>query len=90
MNEAKDVKGKIRMALVPPRIIEEIGKVRTFGTEKYGDPENWREVAQEYYKDALMRHIVAWLKGEETDKESGLNHLSHAACNIAFLMEMQR
>ena len=82
--------GKPRLALVPPAIIEAVGEVRTYGTRKYGDAENWRQVEPARYRDALMRHVCAYLRDPGgTDAESGLSHLAHAACNIAFLLELE-
>ena len=37
-----------------------------------------------------MRHLIAWSNGEDNDKESGLSHLGHAACNIMFLLHMKK
>lgn len=87
--DAKKDTGKPRLALVPPALIEAVGAVRTFGTAKYNnDSENWRTVEAFRYKDALMRHICAYLRDPQAvDQESGLSHLAHAACNIAFLLE---
>ena len=88
--DAKADGGKARLSLVPPAILEAVGRVRTFGTEKYGDPENWRQVEPERYRDALMRHICAYLRDPDgVDPESGLKHLEHVACNVAFLLEME-
>ena len=87
---AKADAGKPRLSLVPPAIIEAVGAIRTYGTEKYGDPENWRKVSKERYKDALLRHITAWMRDPEgIDEESGYPHLWHAACNIAFILEVE-
>ena len=89
MSMHKHDEGKPRLALVPPGIIEAVGVVRTYGTNKYGDPDGWRKVEPERYRDALMRHIVEWLRDPTSvDNESGLPHLWHIACNIAFLIEM--
>ena len=86
----KDTTDKARLSLVPPGIIEAVGEVRTFGTEKYGCPENWRTVEPELYVDALMRHLVRYLRDPKAvDEESGLSHLWHMACNAAFLIEME-
>lgn len=88
----QDVKadaGKIRPTLVPVSLIKAVAEVREYGCAKYKDPENWRAVEPQRYKDALYRHLLAYLGGEEKDQESGLHHLWHMACNVAFLIEME-
>lgn len=88
--KAKADAGKLRLTLVPRQILWEIARVRMYGNEKYGDPENWRQVEPERYRDAAFRHFLAYLDDPEgVDEESGLPHLSHLACNIAFLCEME-
>ena len=82
---------KIRPTLVPPALIEAVAAVREYGCSKYGDPDNWRRVEPQRYRDALYRHWLAYLKNPEAcDLESGLPHLWHLACNAAFLIEMER
>ena len=88
--EVKADAGKIRLTLVPRAIIWAVGFVRMYGTAKYKDAENWRNVEPERYKDAAFRHFLAYLENPKSvDKESGLPHLWHLACNIAFLCEME-
>ena len=88
--EAKADKGKLQLTLVPRQIIREIAKVRMYGTQKYKDPDNWKRVEVERYRDAAFRHFLAYLDDPYSiDEESGLPHLSHLACNIAFLCELQ-
>jgi hypothetical protein len=42
-------------------------------------------------QDALLRHTLAYMDDPRgVDAESGLPHLSHIACNVAFLCEMRR
>ena len=87
--EAKKDNGKPILSLVPKEIIYEIEKVRSFGVKKYQDPDNWKNVELERYKEALLRHTLAvWDDIQAIDNESGLLHLSHIACNIAFILEM--
>jgi len=87
----KHDEGKPRLSLVPAGIIEAVGIIRTYGTNKYGDPDGWIYVEPARYKDALMRHLVEWLRDESSvDPESGYLHLWHMACNIAFLIEFQK
>ena len=86
---AKADSGKPTLSLVPKQIIYEIEKVRSFGVKKYKDPDNWKLVEMERYHQALLRHTLAvWNDIQARDKESGLLHLSHIACNVAFLLEM--
>ena len=40
-------------------------------------------------RDALYRHWLAYLSGEEIDPESGMSHLWHMACNLDFLIERE-
>ena len=88
--DAKADAGKVRLTLVPRKIIWYIGKIREYGNKKYGDPENWRKVDIQRYRDAAYRHWLAYLDDPHgVDKESGLPHLWHVACNIAFLCEME-
>jgi dATP/dGTP diphosphohydrolase len=79
--------GKPRMELVPFEVLEEIGKVLTFGALKY-DPNSWQGVpdAVAKYTGALIRHLAAFRGGEDVDADSGLHHLSHAACDLAFIL----
>lgn len=87
--QAKADAGKPRPTLVPVSLIEAVTAVRMYGNEKYHDPENWRQVEPQRYRDALYRHWLVYLKGEKYDQESGLPHLWHLATNAAFLIEME-
>lgn len=87
---AKHDAGKARLSLVPTRIIYAIARIREYGNRKYGDPDNWKTVELQRYRDAAFRHLLDYIKDPEgVDSESGLPHLWHLACNIAFLCEME-
>lgn len=89
--EAKADSGKPILSLVPTEIIYEIEKVRSYGNKKYHSPDNWKDVEIERYHQALLRHTLAiWDDIKARDKESGLLHLSHIACNVAFILEMMK
>lgn len=84
-------KGKLRLSLVPVEIIRAVARVREYGVNKYGAQEAWRHVSPERYRDALLRHTLAfWENPGSVDEESGLPHLEHMACNIAFLLQMRQ
>jgi hypothetical protein len=90
-NEAKYDQGKPKLTLVPRQIIQGIARVRMFGTEKYGSPDNWKLVEPERYRDAAFRHFLAYLDDPQgVDEESGLPILWHLATNIAFLCELEK
>lgn len=82
--------GKPQLTLVPRQILFDIAEVRAFGVKKYGDTDNWKKVEIQRYRDAAFRHFMAYLDDPQgNDEESGLPHLAHLACNIAFLCEME-
>lgn len=87
---AKADAGKVQLTLVPRKIFWDIAEIRMYGNKKYGDPENWRTVEVSRYRDAAFRHFLLYLDDPHgVDEESGLPHLWHLACNIAFLCEME-
>ena len=83
--DCKADRGKIRPSLVPVSLITAVAQIREYGTRKYGDSENWRNVEPQRYRDAMYRHMLAYI-----DEESGLSHLWHLACNAAYLIEMKK
>lgn len=86
----KDDAGKVRVELVPPAGVLEVGRAFTYGAAKYG-ADNWRRGAHwTRYVGAALRHVYAWACGIDADPESGLSHLAHASACLLILMEMQR
>lgn len=79
-------KDKPRVDLLPAVALEEIAKVLTFGSVKY-DSWNWTKGFQwSRLLGAALRHLLAYMRGEDVDKESGLSHLSHLGCCVMFLI----
>lgn len=88
--EAKADYGKEELTLVPRRIIHDICAIRMYGNQKYGDPDNWKQVEPERYRNAAFRHFLAYLDDPYgIDAESGLPHRWHICCNLAFLCELE-
>lgn len=86
---AKADSGKPRPSLVPKQIIYSIEKVREFGTAKYKDPDNWKNVDIDRFWQATLRHaLTAWNDPYAKDEESGLLAIEHIACNVAFILEL--
>ena len=76
MSEGRKFDGeKPRMYLLPPKAIQEVAKVLTFGAQKY-DEDNWKKLdnLQNRYTGASIRHIFAIMEGEELDEETGCYH----------------
>ncbi len=85
---AKADAGKPRLTLVPRRIICAIARIREYGNQQYKDPDNWKQVEPQRYRDAAYRHFMEYLDNPHgIDEESGLPHIYHAMCNLAFLAE---
>ena len=83
----KNDSAKVRLDLLPVRPILDVGQVLTFGAVKY-KPRNWEKgFSWSRPYAAALRHLFAWWAGETYDKETGLNHLAHALCEIMFLLE---
>jgi len=90
---AKKDAGKLQLTLVPREVIRAIAVVRMYGNRKYpeGGVDNWKNVSAQRYKDALFRHLLEYLDNPyKVDEESGLPHLWHIACNVAFLCELEK
>ena len=86
----KDDGGKARHDLIPPELPDAVAQVLAFGASKYGE-RNW-EKGMNWGRPfaALMRHMWAWWRGEANDTETGMSHLWHAACCIAFLIAFEQ
>lgn len=86
--------GKLQWSLLPFEETEDVVKVLMNGAKKY-KIDNWKKCDDvKRYKDALMRHVVSYIKGEKVDDVDkggdGLPHLAHAICNCLFLMWFDR
>lgn len=76
---------KDRFDLIPDNVELLLAQVLTHGAKKY-DANNWQKVEGWRYKGAIRRHLSQHYLGEDNDKDSGLPHLAHALCNVAFLL----
>lgn len=63
-------------------MIELVSRVRMMGAKKYGR-DNFK-LGFKYTRSlaAALRHLQAFLNGEDNDPESGLLHLGHAICAV--------
>lgn len=79
--------GKLRWDLLPLEEIEDIVKVYTAGSKKYGD-NNWQYLKDGYqrYKAAMFRHLLEYEKGNKIDEETGCQHLAQVAWNAIAML----
>lgn len=79
--------GKLRWDLLPLEEIEDIVKVYTAGSKKYGD-NNWQHLKDGYqrYKAAMFRHLLEYEKGNKIDEETGCQHLAQVAWNAIAML----
>ena len=90
--KAKLDAGKPKLSLAPiEQVWRAIARVREYGIKKYHDPDNWKKVEVDRYWDALYRHLAATVTDRNSvDSESGIRHIEHALCNIAFILELEK
>ncbi|MBU8921745.1 MAG: hypothetical protein KOO63_07995 [Bacteroidales bacterium] len=76
---------KTRLELLPPNFTEAIGKVLTYGAEKY-DAHNWMQ-GMEFSRliGAMKRHLEEIEFSEDWDPETAEQHTAHIGCCLAFL-----
>lgn len=80
--------GKPRMDLLDSYALEQLSRVLSFGAIKYA-PQNWRRgIAYSRLIAAALRHIFAFMRGENNDPETNLPHPAHAMCCMMFLLWM--
>lgn len=78
------------MELLDPFAIEQLALVLTFGAQKYADWDWANGLSYGRLLGAALRHIFAYMRGEDHDPESGLLHTSHALCCLMMVVSMTR
>lgn len=82
--------GKPDLTMIDPQFLREISLVLAKGARKY-ERDNWRHGTQHQRRIAsALRHIMAWVEGEDIDPELGTPHLANAATNLMFVMYWAR
>lgn len=88
----KQAYGDLKAAVhtVPPALILGAAKGNKEGADKYG-AFNWRntKVQSMTYAGAIMRHLLAYIDGEDVDPESktGKLHLEGIAASVGILLD---
>lgn len=75
-----------RLGLLPFGALAVVARVYAHGADKYA-PHNFRKgYAWSLSIDAMLRHLGAFIEGEDNDPESGLPHLAHATFHTLALL----
>jgi len=75
-----------QLGAIHPTALLELGKVAGYGASKYARYNFLKGYRWSLSYDALQRHVHAFWAGEDTDPESGLAHLAHAAWHCLTLL----
>jgi hypothetical protein len=89
MESTKYDDGKPKMGLCPPHAVFAMARALTYGALKY-DTYNYKTgvgLDWDRHYNALLRHLFAWIGGEEFDPESGLRHTDHVLSCAAMLSD---
>lgn len=84
---SKKPEGKYEPTLVYTSLIKAVAKQRRFGIDKHGNSEDWRTTEPIKHYDAMLRHLLADIDGEEFDTESGMPHLYALVTTAMFEIE---
>ena len=84
--------GKLQVGLMIfgfANALDAVAAVTTFGARKY-TPNGWRQVPDGFnrYTDAMGRHLLAEMKGQSHDPDSGLLHAAQTAWNALARLEL--
>ena len=77
--------GKLQWSMIDFKSLEGMVRVLEMGAKKYSK-DNWKlgmPVTQ--VCESLMRHLFAYMSGEDKDPESGESHMSHVLVNAMFV-----
>ncbi len=83
--------GKAPMEYLVYSVLEADARVHKGGADKYGI-RNWLqdEILASTYVGAIMRHLKAWVEGEDQDPESGESPLTHIRACCAVVLDAEK
>jgi hypothetical protein len=86
---AKTDTGKDRLDLLPYAGLASAAKAFEYGMGQYGHNNYKNAKSYRPFLAASMRHIMKKLNGEDIDKDSGLDHMCHAAACLLMADELK-
>lgn len=88
MSGTKHDGGKPPLSWIPREALEGCAQALAYGAKKYHRDNYKGGIEYSRLADACLRHLVAYMDGEDTDPESGLSHLDHFLAGAAMLKWM--
>lgn len=91
VDEAKhfdDGKPELQYVLAMPGLLE-VAKVGTYGKQKYGQWNYRKGMPWMKLLGSCVRHLAAFIQGQDTDPESGISHLAHLCYDALMLIGYQ-
>jgi Domain of unknown function (DUF5664) len=86
----RENQGKPKWSLVDFDALVPMVRVLEYGSSKY-HPDNWKKgLKYTEVSESLLRHVFAFLDGEDNDPESKLLHVGHILSNAMFLSYMSQ
>lgn len=79
---------KCPLHLVPPALSIGVAEALKNGADKYG-AYNFRDsgIAGSVYIGAMLRHLYAYMDGEDNAQDSNIHHLKHVGASIALMLD---
>lgn len=80
---------KVQLTLIPPTALRQEARAMENGL-KYGRCSYLKPgiITANKMTDAILRHILDWLEGEEDAPDSGVHHLAHARAGLGILLDL--
>lgn len=78
-----------QIGALDPGSLLAVAEVAGFGATKYARYNFLKGYDWSLSFDAMQRHLFLWYSGVDTDEESGLSHMAHAAWHCLTLLAFQ-
>ena len=75
------------MSLLPPQALVAAARILTEGAKKHDDF-GWKSRDPKLYLDAILRHAMEIMAGNETDAEYGELHATHLLADAMIYVEL--
>ncbi len=90
ISAAKNDQQKADLSLIPAIALEAAAKAFQVGEKKYGRYNFYKGHQASQLIAAAMRHLIAWMEGEEFDPVDGQPHMGSVIACAAMLLQQQK